>query len=88
MRNNTSLSSLLIEPTRNPSSVNVFKDMVNANVENATVANFGTSSGLLGSFPHGVMLARDGAAVIEVRSNGKVHCGSVTTPQLIPSILV
>lgn len=46
-------------------AINVFKDMVSVNVENATVANFGTSSGLLGSFPGGVMLARDGASVIE-----------------------
>lgn len=45
--------------------INVFKDLVNVQVQNATSANFGTSSGLMGSFPNGVMLARDGAAIVE-----------------------
>lgn len=46
-------------------AVNVFKDMVSVSVEHATMDSFGASSGLLGSFPEGVMLARDGAAVME-----------------------
>lgn len=45
--------------------INVHKDMVNVNVENATMANFGTSSGLLGSFPDGDKLARNGATIVE-----------------------
>lgn len=45
--------------------INVVKDMVNVNVENATATNFGGSQGMLGSFPGGVELARDGATIVE-----------------------
>lgn len=45
--------------------VNVLKDMINVSVKNASKATFGTSSGLLGSFPEGLTLARDGATVME-----------------------
>ena len=48
--------------------IKVFKDLVNVSIENATMATFETSSGLLGSFPEGDMLARDGATILEDES--------------------
>ena len=44
--------------------VKTFKDLVNVKVENATHHTFGNSTGLLGSFTTGSMLARDGTTVL------------------------
>lgn len=43
--------------------VRTFKDMVSVTVENATVANFGMSVGLMGNFIDGSLVGRDGTVM-------------------------
>lgn len=47
--------------------VHVHKDMVNVEVSSsqATKANFGTSVGMMGRYPDGALLARDGTTIID-----------------------
>lgn len=48
--------------------VTTFKDLVSVAVENASLANFGSSVGLMGNYGSGSLLARDGSTVMEDHS--------------------
>lgn len=43
--------------------VSTFKDMVNIRIDNASVEHFGHSKGLMGSYPDGNLVGRDGTAI-------------------------
>ena len=45
--------------------VTAFKDLVSVKMDNATMASFGASVGLMGAYPSGMKLARDGKTVME-----------------------
>ena len=45
--------------------VTTHKDMVNIKIANATYANFATSTGMMGSFENGSLLARDGVTIMD-----------------------
>lgn len=45
--------------------VSTYKDFVNVQIYNATEKQFGTSTGLMGTYQHGTLQGRDGVAVFE-----------------------
>ena len=53
--------------------INIYKDFVSVdvNVESNALANFGGSVGMMGSFPDGQMLARNGTVMTDANAFGK-----------------